>query len=202
MLKRSRFIEWLRLWKPPARDQYGFWAGVASAFAAVGVGLSFADSLGHLVPAVGVICVVGAGYILLAILFGWKLPPTHADWEAYKLQRSINSLALRDVIQEVSTELDFAAGQLAKDLANGTYSGILLGQDKWSMYGVTIENDPVFADVRDVIETAYEAIRAHSKRSYEAAQTKISSRETEDLGRAIAEVDAARSAAAKTLSEL
>jgi hypothetical protein len=206
MPKRSRFMEWMRLWKPPARDQYGVWAAVASVLAAVGVGLWFADSLGWLVPAVGVVCVVGSGYILLAILFGWKLPPTHADSVAHKEQRAIDLLNLRDVIREVHTELETALGQLARDLGNGTYSGIILRQDNWAKNGTTIKNDPVFADVRDVIERAYEAIGVHSKRSYDAgtgaAEPEIPYRETQDLREAIVDVEAARNAAAVKLVEL
>jgi hypothetical protein len=206
LLKRSRFTEWLRLWKPPARDQYGVWAAVAGVLTAIGATLWFATSFGWLVPALGLGCVLCAGYIVLAILFGLKVPPTHADWVAYNDQRLIDFLNLGHVIRAVHTELETALGQLQGDLVNGTYSGIVLRQDEWTKNAATIKNDPVFADVQGVIERAYEAIRVHSERSYEAgtgaAEPEIPYRETEDLKRAIADVAAARDAAATKVDEL
>jgi hypothetical protein len=197
-------MEWLRVWKAPARDQYGLWGTVAGVLAAVGVALLFFT---RVFQALGVLLILLSLYIILAIFFGWKLPPTNADWEAYKQQRLIDFLNLGHVIREVHTELETALGQLSRDLGNGTYSGVQLRQDEWAKNEATIRNDPVFADVSDVIESAYGAIGVHSERSYDAVtrlgpEPEIPSRETEDLRRALAAVDAARSAAAEKLSEL
>jgi hypothetical protein len=196
-------MEWLRLWKPPARDQYGLWAGVASLIGALGIALLFFQGVFQVV---GVLLLVLSIYVVLAIFAGRKLPPTHADWEAYKLQRHIDFLSLRDVIRGVHTELEAALGQLQRDLVNGTYSGVQSRQDEWAKGKATITNDPIFADVRDVIERAYEAIGVHSERSYEAAtgaaEPEIPRRETEDLRRAIADVAAARDAVGRKLDEV
>lgn len=117
-------MEWLRLWKPPARDQYGLWAGVAATLVAVGLTLLFTESLRSLVLAFAVLCVGAAVYVFLAIFVGLPLPPTHADWDAYKQQRYIDFMQLRGGLHEVADELDAAAGQLGRDLGNGMYSGV------------------------------------------------------------------------------
>jgi hypothetical protein len=196
-------MEWLRLWKPPARDQYGLWAGVASLVGALGIALLFFQCVFQVV---GVLLILLSIYLVLAIFAGRRLPPTHADWVAYNDQRLIDFLNLGHVIRGVHTELETALGQLQRDLVNGTYSGVVLRQDEWSKNEATIENDPVFADVRAVIERAYEAIGVHSDRSYEAGtgagEPEIPYRETEDLRRAIADVAAARDAAATKVDEL
>jgi len=76
-------------------------------------------------------------------------------------------------------------------------------QDTWTNYEATIKNDPVFADVRDVIESAHKEIGSCSQRSYAAATgaagLKIPLPETLDLA---AVVEQARKATAKKLSEL
>jgi hypothetical protein len=193
---------WWRLWKPPHRDQYGLWAGVGATLVAVGLTLVFAD-LGDVLLGVGILCLCGSSYVIFAIFVGLPLPPTHADVEAYKQQRHIDFLALRDVIWEVHTELETALGQMGRDLAQGTYSGVVPRQDKWVQYAPTIKNDPVFADVKDVIETSYEAIGVHSERSYDAgtgaAGPEINRR---DLRHAFDEVEKARDAAARKLAKL
>jgi len=158
-------MEWLPLWKPPARDQYGLWAGVAATLVAVGLTLLFTESLRSLVLAFAVLCVGAAVYVFLAIFVGLPLPPTHADWDACK-KRYIDFMQLRGGLHEVADELDAAAGQLGRDLGNGMYSGVQPRQDK---YEATIKNDPVFADVRDVIESAHKEIGSYSQRSYAAA---------------------------------
>jgi hypothetical protein len=56
-------------------------------------------------------------------------------------------LALRDLIREVHMELAAALDQMGRDLAQGSYSGVVLRQDEWTKYAPTIKNDPVFADV-------------------------------------------------------
>jgi hypothetical protein len=101
-----------------------------------------------------VLLILVSMYIVVAIFFGRKLPPTHADWEAYKQQRHIDFLSLREVIRGVHTELETALSRLRSDLVNGTYSGVVLREDEWNEYAPTIKNDPVFADVQAVIERA------------------------------------------------
>jgi hypothetical protein len=199
-LQRPGLREWFRAWKSPGQGHYGFWLGTTSVIAGLGIlALTFFPGV---FQALGVLVILVSVYILLAMFIGWKVPPTYAEWGDHKSQLLQDLFHLRDGLAGIHQELIAALNRMTADLGNGTYSGVQLRQDAWTQFGVTIKQDPLFDDVRDVTETAYQAIDAVSLRSYEGAGQEINSREIDDLRRAIVDVDAARSAAAKRLAEM